>query len=779
MFSSTATLAVISCQDAEAREASTQQVDIAATELSAAIAELSRETHVSIGTSGKLPRLRTRPFHGAMTIDEALNRLLSGSGYQARQVGKTAWRIERARAPRVARKKLLPVLSPVAPPKNIESNSVIVVTGTKRNSALGGLPVAASVVSFPADKQASVSDDTATIAARIEGLALTGLGPGRNRMAIRGVADSSFNGESQTTVAVIFDDARLTYSAPDPNIRLVDVERVEVIKGPQGSLFGSGTLGGIYHIVSRRAEVDQTELEISGGAESVAHGGIGYSGSAIINLPLISEQAALRLAGYSAIEPGWIDTGARKDSNRTQVTGLRTGLGIEVDDRWRFDLTGFAQWQNSRDSQYVYAPRSRERPAQNAEPHDNDMRHIAARIARSASDTIDIVLSSGMTWHELGDTFDATVGAENFGLADVQLLTDTREYRLWDNELRLNGDFGKIDWLLGLSYVRSSQHILGQLHASDGTSLDVDEDRRITHDVALFGDVIIPLGEQFKLDAGARFFRNLVIETRNLPAGIVTSHHQRTGLTPGFAFSWQRREGQLGFIRYGSAIRQGGIDINAAGQLEILENDELATIEAGWREEFSSGAHLDIGIYHSWWENLQSDLLQPNGLIETDTAGNARIFGGELSFTTPLGKSWKAEGGASYTMAKLVNNRFGIELVDRHLPIVPEFTLRASIAHDFAVGRTDASLRFYLNYLGPSRLSFDPLLDRPMGKLLDGGLEGNWKLDNFTLSVTANNILGRSSDSFAFGNALRFSTSRQYTPQQPPTLSISLRAPLH
>jgi iron complex outermembrane receptor protein len=771
-------IAVISCPGAEARDTSQQQIDIAATELRAAIAELSRETHVSIGTSGRLPRLRIKPLHGAMTVDEALSRLLSGSGYQARQVGKTAWRIELAPRKRPARKAVPPPLAPIAPQQNMERESVIVVTGTKRDSILGGLPVAASVVSFPEDKQATVSDDTASVAARIEGLALTGLGPGRNRMAIRGVADSSFNGESQTTVAVILDDARLTYSAPDPNIRLVDVERVEVIKGPQGSLFGSGTLGGIYHIVSRRADVDQTQLEVSGGAESVSHGGIGYSGSAIVNFPLVSDRAALRLVGYSANEPGWVDTGDRKDSNRTQVTGLRAGLGVELGDEWRFDLTGFAQWQNSRDSQYVYAPRARERPAQNAEPHDNDLRHVAVRIVRPASDNIDIVLSSGMTWHEVGDTFDATVGAENFGLADVQLLTDNREYQLWDNELRFNGNLGKIDWLFGLSYVRSSQYILGQLHASDGTSLEIDDDRRITHDVALFGDVIIPIGAQFKLDAGARFFQNLVKETRNLPAEIITSHHQRTGITPGFALSWQPRAGQLGFVRYGAANRQGGSDINIAGQLEILQSDELATIEAGWREAFASGAQLDLGIYYSWWENLQSDLLQPNGLIETDTAGNARIFGGELSVTKPFGKSWKVEAGASFTMAKLVNNTFGIELVDRHLPIVPEYTFRTSVTHDFAVGGSDASLRVYLNYLGPSRLSFDPLLDRPMGNLLEGGIEGNVKLRNFTLSVAANNLLGRSGDSFAFGNALRFSTSRQYTPQQPPTLSISLHAPL-
>lgn len=87
--------------------------------------------------------------------------------------------------------------------------------------------------------------DTASVASDVEGLTLTALGPGRNRMFLRGVADSPFNGASQSTVALLVDDARLTYSAPDPDLRLVDVDRVEILKGPQGSLYGTGALGGI------------------------------------------------------------------------------------------------------------------------------------------------------------------------------------------------------------------------------------------------------------------------------------------------------------------------------------------------------------------------------------------------------------------------------------------------------------------------------------------------------------------------------------------------------
>ncbi|MBD3775111.1 MAG: TonB-dependent receptor, partial [Rhodobacteraceae bacterium] len=77
----------------EAREDARRDIDLAATTLPEAVAELSREAQVSIGSEGRLPRLRTPRLHGRMSVGDALARLLHGSGYVARQVGPTAWRI--------------------------------------------------------------------------------------------------------------------------------------------------------------------------------------------------------------------------------------------------------------------------------------------------------------------------------------------------------------------------------------------------------------------------------------------------------------------------------------------------------------------------------------------------------------------------------------------------------------------------------------------------------------------------------------------------------------
>jgi len=707
-----------------------------------------------------------------MSVDAALARLLAGTGYVARRVGQQAWRIERERRTPAAPARPAPgpmegetAADPIVVP-------VIVVTAGKREQAMDALPLSVAVVRPVGARAFDPSRDTAAIAGEVEGLSLTSMGPGRNRMFLRGVSDSPFNGESQSTVAVVLDEARLTFSAPDPDVRLVDVERAEVIKGPQGSLYGTGALGGIYHIVTRRADLDEKSLSVLSGTEMPVDGGPGWSASAVANLPLVRDTIAIRLVGYSARESGWVDTGSRGDANVTRVLGARAGLGAQIGEQWRLDVTGFLQLLESRDSQYVYEPRQRSRPGQLAEPHDNDLRHASARLARQVGST-HIVVSSGYTSHEVVDEQDATIGAGSFGLPDPQLLDIERQYRVWDNEVRINGTFGRLTWLAGVSHISASQDELWTL-SSDTDSLVIDEDRRTTRESALFGDVTLPLGSAFRINGGARLFRSKVRETRVIAGERQTRHHSKTGLTPSAALSWQPHPGRLAWVRFGSAIRQGGSDISPSGKLEVINDDELATIEAGWRERVGRDGRIEFGAWHSWWKDMQSDLLEPDGRFETANVGNAVIYGFEASADLSVAQGWRLQAGGNWMHARIESGKLGIDVEDSRLPAIPAYTLRAALQHDFAIGRADASFRLQLRYVGPSRLSFQPELDRPMGKVLETRIEGRLKLDGFEAAIAVENFLDRKSDTFSFGNSLRLATMEQFTPQQPASVSLVL-----
>lgn len=747
-------------------------IDLSATRLPDAIAELSREAHVSIGADGSLPALPVRPIRGAMPVGEALARLLAGSGFKARQVGDTAWRIERAPpAHALALRPPLPAPVHMDPPEG-ELSGPIVVTATKQPLELSALPAAVSVVSGDNLGRGDPRRSSTTVAAQIDGLALTALGPGRNRMFLRGVADSAFGGESQSTVAVVLDEARLTYAAPDPDLRLVDIERVEVLKGPQGSLYGTGALGGIYHMVSHPADLDDSSLAMTGGGSLAAHGEMGYSASAVANLPVLPGTAGLRLVGYAAQEPGWVDTGTRKDANTTHVSGLRALLGIAPVAGWRIDVTGLGQWIESQDSRYVYAPHSYSRDAQLAEPHDNDFTHLAARLTGKLSG-IDVMLASAMTWHDVDDTLDATVGADDFGLADPQRLFDRRRYRTWDSELRLRGHLGAADWLAGVSHLDARQSLDTTLQGAAGETLLVDQDHRDSHDTAAYFDVTVPLTGHLSLDGGARLFISSMREKRQLSTGRAESEQDKAGVTPSLALSWQPRPGRLLYVRYGSAFRQGGTMIDASGAAQTLKGDELASIEAGWREKLPGGAQLDIGGWFSRWDDVQSDVLESNGLVTTTTAGDARILGVEGSLDLPVAHRWHAEFGGNLTDAQLTRNALGYRLEDRRLPVVPEYTVRGALRHDFTLAGLDAWAKAGLRYVGPARMSFDAALDRAMGNYVESNLEVHLAHAGWQVALSVQNLLGDKGNVFAFGNPLRYRTMAQFTPQAPTTIYLS------
>jgi iron complex outermembrane receptor protein len=705
---------------------------------------------------------------GRMSVSEALARMLAGSGYSARRVGATAWRIERARRTAPA-----PAGSAQSPPPLGESIP-IVVTATKRAVPLSTLSYPLSAFPLSAPGRRLPQDGSGTIASDIEGMTLTGMGPGRNKIFLRGVADSPFNGEGQGTVAVLVDDARATYSAPDPDLRLVDVEEVDVLKGPQGSLYGTGALGGIYQIRTNRPDLDALGFAFAASGVAGKTSAYGGSGSAVANLPLKTGSAALRLVAYGAREPGWIDTGTRADSNLTSVFGGRASLAAETASGWRFDLMGLSQRLGARDTQYVYQPGTRERPAQLAEPHDNDFDLVSLRVSRRAGST-ELVLSSSYAWHEVRDVFDATIGADALGVADPSLFTDGRHYRVWDSEARLSGTAGWGDWLVGLAHVKARQDATATLQSAGSLATStIDDDQRTSTDSALFGNLTLPLTDALTGEVGARLFRSNVEDARVVAGQLHTLEQRKSGVTPSAAISWTPREGRTLYMRYGSAFRLGGVDIGAAGQAEHYGSDELQTIEAGWRESLASGGRFEIGTYYTSWSDMQADMLLPNGLIETRNAGRARIVGVELSLEASLGEDWRLALGASAQDAKLVRNDLGIKLDDTRLPVVPDYVLRGELTRTFSIGGRPGSLGVKLRYTGPARLSFDPALDRPMGKVLESRIEGHVALGSFDLSLALDNVLNRSADTFAFGNPFRAQVTRQYTPQAPLTVTLGI-----
>ena len=215
---------------------------------------------MSVGYVGRLPDVRAHAVRGASNASDALRQMLQGSGYRAVPTGPSSFRIERLEA------QTPHSVAPSAPPLPIEPpRPEIVVTALKRSRPLLTLPATVRVLGEDRFQSSAGLPGSDTLARELPALSITSFGPGRNRLFLRGIGDGPLNGFNQGSVAILLDEARLNYDAPDPDWALIDVAQVEVLEGPQGPLYGTGALGGIVKISTNGPDTSHSFARASGG----------------------------------------------------------------------------------------------------------------------------------------------------------------------------------------------------------------------------------------------------------------------------------------------------------------------------------------------------------------------------------------------------------------------------------------------------------------------------------------------------------------------------------
>lgn len=759
-------------QAAAFAQARDYRLDIPAGRLTEGLSRLSAATGISVGAAGPIPAIRVKAVKGRMTAEQALHLLLSGSGWRAVKTGPLAYRLERSPARPPSQPRTIVKAPPAEGMPNAEPVD-IVVTAQKREQPLSSLPLSLSIVSINPGRAGIAVPSSHDVALATEGLALTNLGPGRNRQFIRGVADSPFNGPSQSTVAIQLDDARITYDAPDPDLRLIDVERVELLKGPQGPLYGSGALGGIYRIVTNRPDPDISTGHVRIVGEAVEHGDIGGGGDVLVNLPIVPGKLAMRGLAYSFRTPGWIDNQGRKpNANSAAIDGGRVALRWLPAYGWSVDLGAVMQDINVRDSQYVLASDdtlSRINPI--AEPNDNDFRAFHATIEGRVGG-LKLLSATSYVRHAVDYTLDATAAGSIWNRSGAVRFQDDRAYTILNQELRLSPANSE-RWLAGLSYLRAESRSTGTLLDMTGATTPIERLNRNTTEISIFAEAVQPIFETVKATLGVR-----VSHTTNDDESIEgsTRKSQRIGkviASPSVSLAWQPSEGQLVYLRYARAMRPGGLSPSGAGTESRFDSDELSTFDLGTRANFGR-VRIAASLYYTDWLSIQSDYLLNSGLVGTRNAGDGRIIGGEASIAWQVLDTVDLAAGINLQDATLVRATDGIELDDYRLPVAPNMTGRLALSHRFDLNDWHGRATVQANYVGRARLALDDDLDRRMGNYAVVALHAAIARAGWAFTGRIDNLFDIKGDSFAFGNPFSIRNGPQYTPLRPRALTLSL-----
>lgn len=208
----------------------------------------------------------------------------------------------------------------------------VVVTAQKRVANLQDVPF--SVASSSEEQiRNSGSGNVVDLARNIAGLTIADLGPGQSQMAIRGISAGQVIRDQpgvKEQVGVYLDESPISVALFTPDLELFDLDRFEVLRGPQGTLFGSGSEAGTVRYITRQPRLGEFEGAADASFEEVQHGDEGGSVRAAVNLP-VGEVAAVRVVGYYHHLPGFIDAiqpdgSVKKDVNDGDRSGGRIAL---------------------------------------------------------------------------------------------------------------------------------------------------------------------------------------------------------------------------------------------------------------------------------------------------------------------------------------------------------------------------------------------------------------------------------------------------------------------
>ena len=445
----------------------------------------------------------------------------------------------------------------------------VVVTAQKREEKLHDVPMGVTAItSDELQKQQLI--DLNDLAASVPGLSLTDVRPGTTRITLRG----QNVGGVGSTVTTYIDDTPFGSSNALANgfgftgdFDTWDLQRVEVLRGPQGTLYGAGSEGGLLKYVTNAPDPSKFAAAVQVGGEDVAHGQDAGSGKGMINLP-IGDRAAFRLTGYYEGIPGYIDDPSLGENNinRGYQAGVRAALLVNFTDNLSLRLNAFGQdlhTDGTPDTDVVgaidlpFTPPANQLDPQKGtfdqqrymnEPISFDYRVYSATLnwnigwgtftsitsygtteQNGISDATSMALAPGVpaagTFGDLATSLLALVAPAPAGATTVAGLAETEsiDIKKWTQEFRLVSAAGQtLEWQLGAFYTRESSALDQTLPlfyiptlaaaplptALGGPSLENASLDSLYREWAAFAEVTYHFSPQWDLALGGRWSEN-------------------------------------------------------------------------------------------------------------------------------------------------------------------------------------------------------------------------------------------------------------------------------
>lgn len=682
-----------------------------------------------------------------------------------------------------------PALAEGQPDRRIEE---IVVTANKRQQSERSLAGSVSAVTRERLDEAGASSFGEYLSLS-PGVNFNSGTPGYSVITIRGVSSDTIPSLTQTAVGTYYDDIPLTDPGATiavPDIDAFDAERIEVLRGPQGALYGSSSLGGAVNYIPQSPDPDNFGFNAQAFGDLKKNSSLGGGGRLMANMPLPIEGAALRVVGYYTHVPGYIDNVGidREQSNSSTTSGGRVILGFEPTSDSRLRFTALTQRTTVDDAGYVdKSLGDLKKNTTQLEPSENQIKLGGLRYELD-TDYGNWTLVGSYQDKTSALSFDgkAALGLQATGQLAPLILTQGGSVKGYSGELRyVSPTWDRFDFLAGVSYANRDENFEVVLDSRDllqtadllratlaqlGLALPSQIDAATTvfgeyaqieaPETALFFDGNLHITDTIKLTAGGRYYHN-VVDSHVLARGLLVlptgsteyrmeNSQSAKGFNPKVSLSWQATPDLMLYALYSRGYRLGGPNLAPSTPLTptplFYDSDEVRNYEVGIRTTWLDGAlNLDLTGFWIDWQDMPLLLTNRLQLFKyIDNVGNARSRGIEASLAVRPLSFLTARSSLTWLDARLLNdfdpnNGLPPAKAGDRLPGAPEWTVTNSLIGAWNWGSHSPSLALIHRFESASstNLSF-PDIKKGNFHTLDA--RGTARFGSFTVAAYGKNL---------------------------------------
>ena len=656
----------------------------------------------------------------------------------------------------------------------------VVVTATKRAVNEQDVPFKVSALS-QADLVARGAQTVEQAIAYVPAVSFTSNGTNAGAYTIRGVNTSGYIAETQSPVALYIDDLNILdpfYPKVSPALRLFDVNRVEVLEGPQGTLFGSGSLGGAIRVISNKPNLDTFEAETEDTLSGTDGGDSSYDVNAMVNIPLIDGELGLRAVGHYDRTGGYVDNIARDERNANHAISSGGRIEVAFVPLPDLTLTGTAMFDAGRphDSAYSFYDSKRYQwsglvPNQNIDRTD----------IYSLNGTYDLhwaTLTSISTYADRSETVRADFSAVSTLLLGMHVPATADDYgpsKTFSQEVRLasSGD-DAFRWLIGGIYIDNRKTVdepvdipgSGALFHVGSDIVSLSDNSVHTREEAIFGEASYDILSDLTFTAGLRLFEDRLNKHQQISGTVETPSNtllsrNESSATPKFNLSYHLDPDTMLYAQVAKGYRIGQINPSSDDPISHQPIPPASSPDSLWNYELGEkGAFLDghmivnADIYYIDWSNIQlNQTTVPSGINFIANAGEAHIKGAELDIEARPAEAWDIGGSLDLSDARLVEVSPSLTTATKgdRLPGSAPFAWVAYAQYNYAAwSDVHGFARADLRWGGKQYSNLDNSTSLTYGDATALNLRTGLDWERYTLTAFVNNVLNGDAKTAAF-----------------------------